>query len=70
MRNNIRMLKTESPVLFISQLKSNNMGARTIDEGRIDEKRDMNFSEYVATLFLSVCENIDNKQNIENITSL
>ena len=36
--------------LFISQLKSNNMGARTIDEGSLDEKSGMNFSEYVAIL--------------------
>ncbi|GHU63468.1 hypothetical protein FACS1894123_06300 [Bacteroidia bacterium] len=36
--------------LFIQQLKSNNMGARTIDEGAMDEKTGMNFSEYVAIL--------------------
>ena len=36
--------------LFINQLKSNNMGSRTIDEGGIDEKSGMNFSEYVALL--------------------
>jgi hypothetical protein len=36
--------------LFITQLKNNNMGARTIDEGSIDEKSGMNFSEYVAIL--------------------
>lgn len=36
--------------LFIRQLKTNNMGARTIDEGAIDEKTGMNFSEYVAIL--------------------
>ncbi len=36
--------------LFIRQLKSNNMGARTIDEGAMDEKTGMNFSEYVAIL--------------------
>jgi hypothetical protein len=36
--------------LFITQLKTNNMGARTIDEGSIDEKSGMNFSEYVAIL--------------------
>jgi len=36
--------------LFISQLKTNNMGARTIDEGSLDEKSGMNFSEYVAIL--------------------
>jgi hypothetical protein len=36
--------------LFISQLKTNNMGTRTIDEGSMDEKSGMNFSEYVAIL--------------------
>ena len=36
--------------LFITQLKTNNMGSRTIDEGVIDEKSGMNFSEYVAIL--------------------
>ncbi|MDR0506800.1 MAG: N-6 DNA methylase [Dysgonamonadaceae bacterium] len=36
--------------LFITQLKTNNMGARTIDEGSLDEKSGMNFSEYVAIL--------------------
>jgi hypothetical protein len=36
--------------LFINQLKNNNMGSRTIDEGGMDEKSGMNFSEYVAIL--------------------
>lgn len=35
---------------FISQLKSGAMGARTIDEGAMDEKNGMNFSEYMAIL--------------------
>ena len=35
---------------FISQLKSGAMGARTIDEGAVDEKSGMNFSEYMALL--------------------
>ncbi len=35
---------------FISQLKSGAMGARTIDEGSMDEKSGMNFSEYMAIL--------------------
>ena len=35
---------------FISQLKSGALGARTIDEGAMDEKSGMNFSEYVALL--------------------
>jgi len=33
---------------FISQLKSGAMGARTIDEGAVDEKSGMNFSEYIG----------------------
>ncbi|MFW0739742.1 N-6 DNA methylase [Flavobacterium sp. T12S277] len=36
--------------LFIDQLKNNNLGKRTIDEGSMDEKSGMNFSEYVAIL--------------------
>jgi N12 class adenine-specific DNA methylase len=36
--------------LFIRQLKNNSLGSRTIDEGGIDEKGGMNFSEYVAIL--------------------
>lgn len=35
---------------FINQLKSNNLGSRTIDEGSLDESSGMNFSEYVAIL--------------------
>ena len=36
--------------MFISQLKSGALGARTIDEGAMDEKSGMNFSEYMAIL--------------------
>jgi len=36
--------------LFITQLKTNNMGSRRIDEGSMDEQSGMNFSEYVAIL--------------------
>lgn len=36
--------------LFITQLKKGTMGARTIDEGSMDEQGGMNFSEYVAIL--------------------
>jgi hypothetical protein len=36
--------------LFITQLKTNNMGCRRIDEGSMDEQSGMNFSEYVAIL--------------------
>ncbi|MFR9547118.1 MAG: DNA methylase, partial [Rikenellaceae bacterium] len=36
--------------MFIEQLKNNSMGSRTIDEGSLDEKSGMNFSEYVAIL--------------------
>ena len=35
---------------FISQLKSGALGVRTIDEGAMDEKSGMNFSEYMALL--------------------
>jgi len=35
---------------FIHQLKSGALGARTIDEGAMDEKNGMNFSEYMAIL--------------------
>ena len=35
---------------FISQLKSGALGARTIDDGAMDEKSGMNFSEYMAIL--------------------
>ena len=35
---------------FISQLKSGALGARTIDEGAMDEKSGINFSEYMAIL--------------------
>ena len=35
---------------FIAQLKSGAMGARTIDDGAMDEKNGMNFSEYMAIL--------------------
>ncbi|MBW0165530.1 MAG: N-6 DNA methylase [Sediminibacterium sp. Gen4] len=36
--------------IFIDQLKTNNLTKRTIDEGSMDEKSGMNFSEYVAIL--------------------
>ncbi|MDR1919233.1 MAG: N-6 DNA methylase [Tannerellaceae bacterium] len=36
--------------LFIRQLKTNSLGSRTIDEGSMDEKGGMNYSEYVAIL--------------------
>ena len=36
--------------LFIEQLKKNNLGKRTIDEGGMDESSGMNFSEYLAIL--------------------
>ncbi len=35
---------------FIDQLKKGALGSRTIDEGAIDEKSGMNFSEYMAIL--------------------
>ena len=36
--------------VFINQLKSRNLAARTIDEGAMDESGGINFSEYVAIL--------------------
>jgi len=36
--------------VFIDQLKSNTVGKRTIDEGAIDEKTGMSYSEYTAIL--------------------
>jgi N12 class adenine-specific DNA methylase len=36
--------------LFISQMKNNELNVRTIDEGSMDEKSGMNFSEYIAIL--------------------
>src|SRR5690606_37454521 len=35
---------------FISQMKNNELNVRSIDEGSIDEKSGMNFSEYSALL--------------------
>ena len=36
--------------LFITQLKTNSLGSRVIDEGAMDEENGMNFAEYVAIL--------------------
>lgn len=36
--------------LFITQLKTNSLGTRVIDEGAMDEENGMNFAEYVAIL--------------------
>ena len=35
---------------FISQIKSGNVGQRTIDDGAMDEENGMNYSEYMAVL--------------------
>jgi len=35
---------------FISQMKNSELNVRTIDEGTVDEKSGMNFSEYIAIL--------------------
>ena len=35
---------------FIDQLKSGSLAARTIDEGAMDEKYGMNFSDYMSIL--------------------
>jgi hypothetical protein len=36
--------------MFISQMKNSSLNVRTIDEGAMDEKSGMNFSEYIAIL--------------------
>jgi len=36
--------------IFISQMKNSSLSVRTIDEGAMDEKSGMNFSEYIAIL--------------------
>ncbi|QEM07238.1 DNA methylase [Mucilaginibacter rubeus] len=36
--------------VFISQMKTNELAKRTLDEGAIDEESGMNFSEYIAIL--------------------
>ncbi|WP_345951268.1 helicase-related protein [Mucilaginibacter sp. PAMB04274] len=36
--------------IFISQMKQSTLNVRTIDEGAMDEKSGMNFSEYIAIL--------------------
>ena len=38
--------------LFITQLKQNNMGCRTIDEGGMDEKGGIPFSEYLSLIHI------------------
>ena len=53
--------------LFIRQLKTNNMGSRTIDEGAIDEKSGMNFSEYVAVLSGNTEMCIRDRHNVRHI---
>ncbi|SFH37877.1 helicase-related protein [Pedobacter insulae] len=42
------LLKNKQP--FISQMKNCELNVRTIDEGSVDEKSGMNFSEYIAIL--------------------
>ena len=42
------------PVSY-THLKSGAMGARTLDEGAMDEKSGMNFSEYMALLSGNTC---------------
>lgn len=55
--------------LFISQLKNNSLGNRTIDEGTMDEKSGMNFSEYVAILSRNT-ELLEKAKLEKRITSL
>ena len=54
---------------FISQLKSGALGARTIDEGAMDEKTGMNFSEYMAILSGNT-DLLDKAKLEKNIASL
>ena len=36
--------------LFISQLKTQQLGSRILDEGGMDDQNGMNFAEYIAIL--------------------
>ncbi|MBW8323702.1 MAG: N-6 DNA methylase [Prolixibacteraceae bacterium] len=40
----------KNKTLFISQIKNNNIGVRSIDEGGIDKDSGMSFAEYIAVL--------------------
>ena len=55
--------------LFIRQLKTNNLAVRTIDEGAVDEKSGMNFSEYAA-LLMGNTELLDRARVERKITTL
>jgi N12 class adenine-specific DNA methylase len=48
--DNYKFNLLKSKQFFISQLKNNELSVRIIDEGAMDEKSGMNFSEYIAVL--------------------
>ena len=50
--------------LFITQLKTNQLGSRVIDEGSMDEQNGMNFGEYVA--ILSGNDDLLQKEKLKN----
>ena len=50
--------------LFITQLKTNQLGSRVIDEGSLDEQNGMNFGEYVA--ILSGNDDLLQKEKLKN----
>ncbi len=48
--DNYKFNLLQNKSLFISQIKNSNLATRRIDEGSMDEKNGMNFSEYIAIL--------------------
>ncbi len=48
--DNYKFNLLQNKSLFISQIKNSNLATRRIDEGSLDEKNGMNFSEYIAIL--------------------
>ena len=48
--DNYKFTLLKNKQTFISQMKNCELNVRTIDEGALDEKNGMNFSEYIAIL--------------------
>lgn len=48
--DNYKFTLLKNKQTFISQMKTNELQVRTIDEGSIDEQSGMNFAEYIAVL--------------------
>ncbi|HWW38147.1 helicase-related protein, partial [Pedobacter sp.] len=48
--DNYKFNLLRNKLIFISQMKNSELSVRSIDEGSIDEKNGMNFSEYIAIL--------------------